>query len=89
MGSLGALVLIPGCTVWYVKYNIGDIPQADHLYLAVRYSKNSPSTTSIQIYIDDEPTPRNTFIPVNQGNWNQFTETSVIDLGNVGAEATQ
>jgi hypothetical protein len=67
----------------YVKYNIDPLYGTDHLYIVVRYSKNSPSTTAINIYIDDETKPRTSFIPHNQGDWNSFIETIQIDLGEI------
>ena len=69
----------------YVKYNNIDIPQTDHLYLKLRYSKYSPSFAPILIYVDDEPTPRATLYPKNQGDWNNFAWTEPILLGSVGS----
>lgn len=69
----------------YVKYNTVELRSIDHLYLIVRYSKHSASTTPIEIYLDEEAQPRATFIPENQGNWDRFTETDPIDLGQITA----
>ncbi|MCA9950035.1 MAG: carbohydrate-binding protein [Anaerolineales bacterium] len=69
----------------YVKYTNIDIPQTDHLYFKLRYSKDSPSTVPISIYLDDESTARATFIPSDQGNWNQFAWTDPIYLGSVAS----
>jgi len=78
-----------GCTAGglpqagYVKYLNINIPNADHLYFRIRYSKASSLTSTIEIYLDDEATPRAFFIPQNQGNWNLFTWTNEMDLGAV------
>lgn len=68
----------------YVEYNNIELDSADHLYVILRYSKNSESTTSINIYLDGEL--RATFIPENQGDWDTFTETLPIDLGQITAD---
>ncbi len=66
----------------YVKYNV-ELHRSDHLYLVLKYSKNSPSTAPIRIYLDEETQPRAAFIPKNQGSWNKFTETEPMDLGQI------
>jgi len=68
-----------------VKYKNIDIPQTDNLYLKLRYSKYSLSSVPILIYIDDEPDPRANFIPLDQGEWNNFTWTEPIPLGSMGS----
>jgi hypothetical protein len=67
----------------YVKYNNINISGADHLYLELRYSKDSPATVPILVYLNDESTPRASFTLDNQGNWNTFAWTDPIDLGSV------
>jgi len=68
----------------YVKYNITKkIPETDHLLLRLRYSKHSASEVLILVYLDDEKEPRARILPVNQGDWNKFIWTDVIDLGEV------
>jgi len=67
----------------YVKYNTINIPQTDRLYLKLRYSKYSPSSVAILIYVDDEPTPRATLYPIDQGSWNRFVWTEPILLGSI------
>ncbi len=67
----------------HVIYNEIELDDADHLYLVLYYSKHSESTTSIEIYLDNEL--RATFIPENQGDWNKFTQTQPIDLGPITA----
>ena len=69
----------------YVTYNSIHIPQLDHLYLRLRYSKYSPPSVPILIYVDDELTPRSTIYPMDQGDWNQFVWTDPIHLGNIGS----
>lgn len=67
----------------YVSYAHLFIPALDHLYLRLRYSKYSPSTVPILIYLDNEPTPRATLYPLDQGDWDRFIWTESIFLGNV------
>jgi hypothetical protein len=67
----------------YVRFDSIPIPQTDSLFLALRYSKYSSSSVPILIYIDDELTPRATFVPIDQGDWNRFTWTEPILLGSV------
>ncbi len=69
----------------YVEYVGINMPQIDHLYLRVRYSKHSSSSVRIRVYIDNESTPRASFKPKDQMNWNQFTWTDAIDLGSVNS----
>jgi hypothetical protein len=66
-----------------VQFNKISIPQTDSLFLALRYSKFSPPSVPILITVDDEPTPRASFVPVDQGDWNRFTWTGPIALGSV------
>lgn len=67
----------------YVKYKNINLRRTEHLYLILRYSKYSGSGVPIRIYLDEETTPRVSFYPVNQGNWDSFTDTATIDLGSV------
>jgi hypothetical protein len=68
----------------YVRYARINMPRVDQLYLSLRYSKDSAASVAIQVYIDSEPTPRATFYPANQGDWNSFAWTEAIYLGRVG-----
>ncbi|MCG8349599.1 MAG: hypothetical protein MI924_17675 [Chloroflexales bacterium] len=65
----------------FVKYTNINIPQVDNLYLTVRYSKSSSASVPIEVHINDEP--RGVFTPTNTGNWNVFTSTNAIHLGNI------
>jgi hypothetical protein len=57
--------------------------------LKLRYSKYSPSTAPILIYLDGEAVPRASFTPVDQGDWNNFTWSEPIALGDIeGGEHT-
>lgn len=67
----------------YVKYRNIDIPQSDQLYLDLTYSKWSPSSVPILVYLDGESTPSATFHPADQGDWNRFASTGPINLGSV------
>jgi hypothetical protein len=69
----------------HVTYKNIRTPRIDHLYLKLRYSKHSPSSVPILIYIDNEPTPRATLHPINRGSWDQFVWTRPIPLGNIGS----
>jgi len=69
----------------YVEYNNLNIPGLDALYLELRYSKDSPSTVPILVYVDDEATQRATLYPVDQGDWNHFVWTEPIPLGSIVA----
>ncbi len=66
-----------------LKYNNIHVPQTPYLYLKLQYSKYSPATVPILIFIDNETTPRFSFIPEDQGDWNNFVWTEPIDLGSV------
>lgn len=66
-----------------VQYNNINIVSGCTLSLKLRYSKNSPSSMPIRIYVDGEPTPRATFYPLDQGSWDRFAWTEPIDLGRV------
>jgi serine/threonine protein kinase len=65
----------------FVKYNNINMPQMNHLYLELRYSKYSPSSVPILIFIDNESTPRVRFYPIDQGSWDTFVWAEPIDLG--------
>ncbi len=72
----------------YVKYSGINIDQLDHLYLMLRYSKYSSSDVPIEVYLDNESTPRATLYLENQESWNKFSwkilsPTNTIDLGAV------
>lgn len=68
-----------------VQYDNISIPQSGRLYLSVHYSKHSPETAPILVFLDAEPEPRATLHPLDQGDWNQFASTGPIDLGMVQA----
>ena len=51
--------------VWY-----DNIPGSGTKYLKLRYSKHSPSTVPMEIFINDKKQAE--YLPVDQGNWNQF-----------------
>lgn len=71
----------------YVKYDNIKIPQADHLYLKLRYSKYSASEVPILVFLDDELIERADIMPVDQGDWDKFVWTDTIDLGSVNRGA--
>ena len=65
----------------FVKYDNIKTPQTDHLYLKLLYSKHSPASVRILIFIDDDI--RFYFTPADQGDWNNFVWSELIDLGSV------
>lgn len=67
----------------FIKYTEIETPQTDHLYLVLQYSKYSPSSMPVEIYVDEETKPRATFHPEDQGDWNKFAVSDEIDLGSV------
>ena len=69
----------------YAQYIDITTPQLTNLYLWVRYSKDSPASTQIDVFLDDEVAPRVSFVPQNQESWNMFAWTTAIDLGLISA----
>ncbi len=85
-GQFGSVATTPWpAKSGYVRYNNIPIPPTDRLYLTVRYSKHSPSSVPILIYLGYEQTPRATFYPTDQGDWNRFVSTEPLLLGGVGS----
>jgi DNA-binding CsgD family transcriptional regulator len=83
-GQFGAESVSPwNARPGFVKYYNINVEQGGHLYLQIRYSKYSRSYVPILIYIDDERDPRKSFYPSDQGDWNNFTLTERISLGDV------
>jgi len=78
-GTVPAWPAQPG----YVKYDNINIPQADHLYLKLRYSKYSSASVPILVYLDEELEHRAAILPTDQGSWDKFVWTDAIDLGSV------
>ena len=67
----------------YIQYNNITLPQTDTLYLKLRYSKYSPSTVPIFVFLDDEQSARAAINPSDLGSWNIFAWTEPIPLGSV------
>jgi DNA-binding CsgD family transcriptional regulator len=78
-GTVPAWPAQPG----YVKYSNIETPQTEHLFFRLRYSKYSSSSATVQVYLDVESEPRFAILPVDQGDWDKFVWTDVIDLGRV------
>ena len=70
---------VPGSVI-YKNINTPDVEQ---LYMKLRYSKNSPSSVPVLVYIDDEKTPRTSIYLEDQKDWNRFAWTKPIFLGSV------
>ena len=78
----------PDATSWpaqpgYVQYDNISIPWRDHFVLNLRYSKYSPASVPIQVFLDAEPAPRATILPLDQGDWDRFVWTAPLDLGSI------
>lgn len=69
----------------FVRFADISIVAPGRLYLYLRYSKDSSAWAPICVYLDDEPSSRACFTPVNQGGWNRFAWLESIDLGPVSA----
>lgn len=67
----------------YVIYNDVILQSTSHVYLKLLYSKNSPASVSILIYLDEEQDPRARLSLVDQHNWDQFAWTAPVSLGPV------
>ena len=76
-----------GCTQYwspqsgFAEYTVENVPASEHLYLQVRYSKNTVSTKSIDIFLDGLEVAR--FTPASTGDWNSFALSDEVDLGAV------
>jgi DNA-binding CsgD family transcriptional regulator len=81
-GQFGTIPAWPA-QAGYVKYNNIKTSAADHLFLKLRYSKYSSSSVPILVYLDDELAQRAVIMPTDQGSWDKFVWTDVIDLGRV------
>jgi DNA-binding CsgD family transcriptional regulator len=68
-----------------VTYRNITTPDVAQLLLKVRYSKNSPSSAAVLVYLDEEEIPRASFIPKDQKDWNKFVWTESIFLGDIRA----
>ncbi|MGH8578012.1 MAG: hypothetical protein ACREXJ_14110, partial [Gammaproteobacteria bacterium] len=77
----------PPCTpqAGDVQYGKLEVPEAQHLWISLRYSKNGEPGASIQIFLDDEKGARTELTPEDQGSWNDFAWSDPMDLGAVGA----
>jgi len=78
-GTVPAWPAQPG----YVKYDNIKIPQTEHLYLRLRYSKYSALSVPILVYLDDELARKAVILPIDQGSWDKFVWTDAIDLGSI------
>jgi hypothetical protein len=83
-GQFGSIDIEPWTTLpGDVSYTDINTPHIDQLYLDLRYSKFSPSTVPILVYLDHETESRASILPVDQGNWNRFVWTEPILLGKI------
>ena len=68
----------------YVGYKI-ETSELSNLSLKIRYSKDTVSSVPLNIFLDDETTPRAVLYPVNQNDWNRFAWSESMNLGPVVA----
>ena len=84
LGQFGSINVDPwSAMAGNVIYKNIIMPRVGQLYLKLRYSKNSPPSIPILVYLDDEKTPRASIFPENQKDWNRFSWTDSIFLGSV------
>jgi DNA-binding CsgD family transcriptional regulator len=84
LGQFGSINVEPwSAMAGDVIYKNITMPRVEQLYLRLRYSKNSPPSIPILVYLDDEKTPRASIFPENQKDWNRFSWTDPIFLGSV------
>jgi DNA-binding CsgD family transcriptional regulator len=67
----------------YLIYKDINTPYVQQLYLKLRYSKNSPGSVSILVFLDDEIQPRTSILPIDQQDWNRFIWSESYSLGEV------
>ena len=60
-------------------------PRLARVYLKLRYSKDSPTSVPIQVFVDDETDPRGSLYPVDQHGWENFAWSDALNLGGIGA----
>jgi DNA-binding CsgD family transcriptional regulator len=83
-GQFGAINAEPwSASPGSVTYKNINMPNIERAYLMVRYSKNSPSSAAILVYLDEEKDPRAAFTPKDQSDWNRFVWTESIFIGSV------
>jgi DNA-binding CsgD family transcriptional regulator len=68
-----------------VVYENISTPAVEQLYLKLHYSKNSPASVPILVYLDGEKTPRASIYPQDLKDWNRFSWTDPVFLGSVGS----
>ncbi len=68
-----------------VVYRNLELPEMEHLWIALRYSKYSQATTTIRVFLDGETVVRAEIMPEDQGGWNSFAWSDPADLGAVMA----
>ena len=85
-GQFGAINAEPWSALpGSVTYRNISTPDVDQFYLKIRYSKNSPSSAAILVYLDEEKDPRAVFTPKDQKDWDRFASSEAIFLGSVGS----
>jgi hypothetical protein len=70
----------------YAIYKNIRVPQRMAVTMQLRYSKNTPASVPIQIFIDEQTAPITLYLP-DQGDWDKFTDTERIDLGELDSGA--
>ena len=77
-----------GAPLWsaapgFVRYTNIRTPHLQQLVLLLRYSKDSPATEPLEIFLDGEALPRARIYLLDLGDWGKFAWTVPIDLGEV------
>jgi DNA-binding CsgD family transcriptional regulator len=67
-----------------VVYREIPTPRLEHAYLKLRYSKDSPASVPILVFVDDETRPRGSLSLVDQHSWEGFAWSEPLDLGELG-----
>jgi DNA-binding CsgD family transcriptional regulator len=85
-GQFGAASSAPWPAVaGQVVYENISTPAVEQLYLKLYYSKNSPASVPILVYLDGEKTPRASIYPLDLKDWNRLSWTDPVFLGSVGS----
>lgn len=84
LGQFGTTELEPWpAQAGFVSYDRIKLPQTQHLAMKIHYSKASPATTPISIFMDKESYPRAIFYPMETNDWNVFHWSEPIALGDI------
>lgn len=80
-GDYDALNGIGKAKSGYITYQGLEMESKEKVYIKFRYSKNTDPEEAIEVYIDDEPSPRASFLPKSTNDWNDFVWSAPVLLG--------